>query len=774
MTIVRVSLLAGLISFASISVVSAAPVVLGLTSKHPLTEAQSGELLLNELRCNACHQRQSATALPERFAPDLTDVGGRISPEYLQRFIAAPSAAHRGTTMPDVLESLPAEQRQQAARALAQFLIARSGHKFEPAAMKDDRSAAGKELFHTVGCVACHGPRDEHAVDIEADQVVDLAHLAAKYSAASLRDFLFQPARVRASGRMPDMKLTPDEAQSIAGYLLGKAASPAAAFEPQKELIEQGKTLFAQYQCAACHKLPDLPAVAAVTKGPLNADRGCLTNAVGKTPNYHLSDSQIKAIRAALAAKPAKPDDQTEVALMLTTFNCIACHVRDSYGGIAENRNAYFQTNQPMMGDDARIPPPLTLAGAKLKPAWMKKVLYDAESVRPYMFTRMPQFGEPNLRGLPERLDRMDVVEEVEMNIPSGENENKKSSPSEKELRTAGRELLGDKGLSCVACHQFNGKASPNHQGIDLMTSYQRLKPSWFYRFVINPNVYRPRIVMPQAWPGGKAMQKTILAGDTKTQISAIWYYLSLGTSAQDPSGIRAVETKLQVTDAARTYRGRSTVAGYRGIAVGLPGGTSYAFNAETGSLSAIWRGEFIRVDRSGQGSGAFNPASRAIALPQDVSLTELTDEKTPWPLRPTMTKAAPVNPDPLYPKNHGYQFKGYYLDESSVPTFMYRLGDIEIEDRSTPEKTDAGVKLHRTLQFSASSPHTIWFRGLTGKIEAASKQQFKTADLQLTLPKGESLLRAMANDPNQWELLLKLEIPQGKSTAEFIYEPLK
>ena len=113
---------------------------------------------------------------------------------------------------------------------------------------------------------------------------------------------------------------------------------------------------------------------------------------------------------------------------------------------------------------------------------------------------------------------------------------------------------------------------------------------------------------MPVSWPGGKAALKTVLNGDTDRQIEAIWYFLSLGTSAPDPSGIRAVETKLFVTDATRTYRGRSSVAGYRGIAVGFPSKLSYAFNAQTGTLTAIWRGDFLRVDRSGQGSGAFQP----------------------------------------------------------------------------------------------------------------------------------------------------------------------
>lgn len=346
-------------------------------------------------------------------------------------------------------------------------------------------------------------------------------------------------------------------------------------------------------------------------------------------------------------------------------------------------------------------------------------------------------------------------------------------SGRERELRTAGRELLGDKALNCVACHTFNGKSS-NFKGIDLMLSYQRLQASWFYHYMRDPNAFRPRTVMPSAWPDGKAMQNTILNGSTDRQIEAIWYYLSLGTSAADPSGIRTIATKLTVTDATRTYRGRSSVAGYRGIAVGFPEKLSYAFNAETGTLSALWRGDFVGVDRGGQGSGAFHPAGKFVALAQDVSFFPLKDEKTPWPLRPVMTKEAPVNPDPLYPKNRGYQFKGYHLDDASIPTFLYLSGTIEIEDRSAPAAQGKNGGLLRQLTFNSPKAQTVWFRALTGKIEAESKQQFKTAELRLNIPPVPTVLRPNSADQNTTELLLKFDIPKGKSTRTLTYELLK
>jgi mono/diheme cytochrome c family protein len=751
---------------------SAAPVVPGLANKHPLSEPQIGELLIGELRCIACHGRKGAPAPLERIAPDLSDVGSRVAPDYLQRFISSPSASHSGTTMPDLLTAEPEDQRNKIAEAITQFLVARSPRKFQYEAKEE--ASEGKALFHSVGCIACHSPRDETGKEVTREGAVDLGHVSAKYSSLSLGEFLFQPLSVRPSGRMPDMKLTPVEAKAIASYFLGKADKKFAPLQTRDELVTLGKKYYQQLNCAACHKLGDIPAAAVV--GDLqdaNLERGCLAKMPGKAPHFNLSDDHIKAIRAALVKRPEPVSDKTQLATTLTAFNCIACHVRDKFGGASEERNLLFQSDAKNLGDDARIPPPLTLVGAKLQPVSLKQVLFDADSVRPYMFTRMPQYGEPNLRHLPDLFSRLDKVEEVKFSMPNSESPNKKERERAQEMREAGRKLLGNKSLNCVICHNFNGK-TPQYNGIELLTTTQRLQPSWFYHYLCNPNTFRPRTVMPTSWPDGQAVDKSVLNGDTHRQIEAIWYFLSLGTSAPNPSGVENIETKLFVTDATRTYRGRSSVAGYRGIAVGFPEKLSYAFNAETGTLSAIWRGDFVRVDRGGQGSGAFHPSSKHVQLAQDVSFYALPDEQTPWPLRPVMNKDQPVNPDPLYPKNRGYQFKGYYMDDASIPTFMYRSGDIEIEDRSTAQSGSEKGRLLRNLMFNAPKAQTLWFRALTGKVEAEAKQRFRTSELRLSIPPGHTLLRPAAFDKNVSELLLKLDIAKGQSKLSFTYELLK
>lgn len=768
---------------------AASPQIAGLQQKHPLKPAQVGALLINELRCAACHGSQADQAPPKAShlampaAPSLESVGERVSPSFLKRFILNPGKADPGTAMPSVLHDLPATKRQAVADDITAFLISLSDTPWKAQAIAPKDAESGKALYHRVGCVACHNPRSHGGKPSTLPGSVSLSHVAAKYSLPSLSKFLFEPHKVRPGGRMPDMRLKPQEAVLIASYLItstNDANGPTPEkhgrpTKPDEASIARGRTAFANQGCISCHPLASLNADAPRKLAPrwskLNPTRGCLDPKTTSTPRYDLDPDQADAIRAAIKAGDEEAEKPTQLAMTLTAFNCIACHSRDDYGGPGKERNDYFTTDEPNLGDHGRIPPTLTLLGAKLKTLWLQKVLYDGEAVRPHMHTRMPQFGEANIGHLPKLFKSLDKLP------PSTTKPLDPSEPGRNDRRTyrdAGSKLLGDQGLNCITCHNFNGLKSPGFKGMDLMTTFDRLEPAWFDAFLRSPLTMRPGIIMPNYWPEGKAVRTDILQGNTEQQIRALWYTLSLGRSAPTPRGIRREGTKLLVTDAARLYRGRSRVAGYRGIAVGLPGGLNYAFNAENGSLTALWRGEFVSVNWGGQGAGNFDPAARATQLAQDVGFYRLPSEQAPWPLRPVMTKEQPVNPDPLYPRNRGYQFLGYSLNDAG-PTLRYRSGDVEITDRSVATKKDGDVVMQRTLTFKAPKAETVWLRALTGLIESDG-QSHRVGKTTITLPKnpiiGRSITRAMSGKGlGGKELLLQLKLPAGESSLEVTYD---
>lgn len=698
-------------------------------------------------------------------APELMNVGSRLTPDFIKRFIAEPSSAHPGTTMPDMLGGESPEKRQEAAEAISAYLTSlHAGPAAQPVMeLAENPELAGGKLFHSVGCVACHSPRDEAGNEITSAGVVPLGHLEGKYLPGALAEFLHAPLKVRPSGRMPDMKLRREEAALLAAFIGGKPDAAQEKAVADVNLIEAGRRAFEQFNCTACHQ-PEASSPAGRAGPPLGGldlAGGCLSETPGSAPNFQLAAPQRDSIRQALANPRVDPPAADRIREHLTRLNCISCHVRDDFGGVSASLDGYFQSTEEALGNESRIPPPLTLVGAKLRPEWLRNVLHDGLVVRPYMTTRMPLFGSEGLAELADLFSGTDHLEPVEL---SGPDEN--IGP---EVRNAAHQLLGDTGLNCIACHNFNGKDSPGMKGLDVMTSYQRLQPAWFYQFMKNPAAFRPGIIMPSYWPDGIAVQTEILDGDADEHLKALWHFMSLGHSARDPSGLRVLPSILEATDGVMTYRGRSSVAGYRGVAVGFPEGIHYAFNAQNGAFSAIWKGGFVNVGWQGQGPGNFNPIGKSIHLSQDVGFLRTFDLTASWPPRPLTSEEQPVNPDPLYPRNHGYGFLGYSVDESSVPTLQYRCGPLVIDDKTIATSESS---LRRTFRISSPAKDTVWFRALTGTIESKSANSFKTPDLELTIDSGTAHLRAAA-DGSQ-ELLIELSLPEGESTVTLDYELLR
>lgn len=193
-------------------------------------DARGGLLLLGELNCVACHKLDGAEELGvvAKAAPILTHAGSRIRPEYIKKFLESPHTTDPGTTMPSLLEGLDASERSKTVEALTHFL-ASTGSLSETTSNKS-AAQRGRELFHQVGCVACHNPQFPEPITLASS--IPLDNLTDKYSVPSLTSFLMNPLEVRPSGRMPHMNLNEQEAREVASYLLpGIVAKANTAYE---------------------------------------------------------------------------------------------------------------------------------------------------------------------------------------------------------------------------------------------------------------------------------------------------------------------------------------------------------------------------------------------------------------------------------------------------------------------------------------------------------------------------------------------------------------
>lgn len=182
------------------------------------SDKSAGKILISQLGCTACHASDDATLSP-KTAPILDRVGSRVRLDHILGFVQSPRTSKTGTTMPDMLHASSDADRTAKAKAIASFLSTTGSVVDKPG--DTSALARGKELFHSIGCTACHSPRID-GVDLRATSV-PLGDLTSKYTLESLSKFLNNPMAVRPSGHMPRMVANYTEARDLACYLIGEA-----------------------------------------------------------------------------------------------------------------------------------------------------------------------------------------------------------------------------------------------------------------------------------------------------------------------------------------------------------------------------------------------------------------------------------------------------------------------------------------------------------------------------------------------------------------------
>lgn len=220
----------------------------------------AGNLLADSLGCAACHYDSRPEKNVGSFSgPDLSDVAGRVRHEHLVDFIASPHQTKPGTVMPDLWAGKTETERREAASAIVQFLVS---DRPEPLESVGDQSSAerGQNLYHQIGCVACHTPfrhvdgRPMEPADVVAGSV-PLGDLKSKYTLESLTKFLADPLAVRAHGRMPKLAADAAEARDLATYLLKDLV-----------VVESNETLRRRVYRGTWDRLPDFETLTAVAE----------------------------------------------------------------------------------------------------------------------------------------------------------------------------------------------------------------------------------------------------------------------------------------------------------------------------------------------------------------------------------------------------------------------------------------------------------------------------------------------------------------------------
>lgn len=506
-------------------------------------QAREGQFLIAQLRCTKCHLASGVDAkagMPELAmdAPDLTDVGARLSQNWLAAWIQDPRALRPDAHMPRVVKDV------QSAADVAAYL---SSLGSPSTAGANGNAEAGGRLYANLDCIACHT-----TPDAPADDPTRVPHnlVAAKFTAASLKAFLLKPTAHYAWSPMPDFHLSDAEAEDLTAFLRtgGKPVTPALPGD-----VGRGKQLVASAGCLNCHTLgsetakraaPALDSLASDTLG-----RGCLgadTTSRGRAPDFALQSDQRAAIatflstdRTALTRTCAPEFAERQI----TAMRCTACHARDGNESLlAQALDAQVQAlrqkypNPPPAPGELlaaeQKPPMLTYAGGKLRPDWMEQFIGGKITYKPRYFLRAR---------MPASAARAKLLA---AGIAQGEGCPPALPPNPKpdaNLAEAGRKLAGkvpNVGFSCTQCHAaadvppFAAFEAPS---INFKYVAERLRHDYYFRWMHDPLRIDPASKMPRFDDAEGKTGLPAFGNDAKQQFEAIWQYLLEGESIRPP-----------------------------------------------------------------------------------------------------------------------------------------------------------------------------------------------------------------------------------------------
>ncbi len=490
-----------------------------------------GHQLFVDRRCALCHEPQarrvgeSAYAELDAPGPDLRQVGARAKRPWIAAWLQDPRRFRKDATMPRM--HLASDQE---AHDMAAYLGSLGAPVAAPEPTAEQRTD-GARRFLELGCVACHTGVGEGLGDAALGDRIDLSFVPQKWHAAGLVAYLQDPRRNHAHVRMPDFRLTADDAAALAAHLL---AAPAEALPDAVGDVERGRRLVQQRDCLACHALDVPPAQERVTKrlGHLDAQAGCLADApgkagkAGKAPDHGLSDEQRAALRAFLPLAEEAPFRRAPldfVARHRPAERCTACHGLDGEPSTWARWATAAGATVPLPHEQdplAQGIPALSWVGEKLQPSWLKRfVLGEEKSPRPWLTARMPVFhqhGDAIVQGL---------VRE------HGYAQDEPRTAADAQLAIHGDRLVQmGTGFGCVQCHALGDKPAVQvfeRAGIELLTARARLRHEYYSRWLLDPPRIDPDARMTKyADDKGRTAFTDVLGGDAAKQFEAIWQFL--------------------------------------------------------------------------------------------------------------------------------------------------------------------------------------------------------------------------------------------------------
>jgi cytochrome c1 len=398
-------------------------------SAKPSSDPAAGASLYGESFCASCHAVQNAAGnvVGGDVGPELTRVGSKVKPEWLQAWIRNPRTYDPPTAMPHY------RFNDSQVATLSGFLLAKadsdllSNVHLEPATPQ--QIAHGKRLVSDYGCASCHeiagikkpenfAPELSRIGSKPVTQLIFLPgmqHDLPDYIAGKIK----QPRAFSPGLKMPQYTLAPAQIDALTTALLSLndrsytlPPSLSVPATPDSDYQPAGKAgkLMADLACFSCHRInghggdmaPDLTwegsSVQREWLVQFLKNPGTLRPAlIRRMPRFNFSDSEANELADYMLTvyqSPAVDRDSMPLSgysqgqielgrqLFYGKYSCQGCHIVDS------------------KTDKGYIGPTLTHVGSRLTAAWVYQWMKNPQSLRPGTIEPNRAMSEEDARAL--------------------------------------------------------------------------------------------------------------------------------------------------------------------------------------------------------------------------------------------------------------------------------------------------------------------------------------------------------------------------------------
>jgi mono/diheme cytochrome c family protein len=499
-----------------------------------------GRELLARFNCIGCHQLEGI-ARPEMLGPDLTNVGTKVSREWIYKWLKEPRTItdKDGNVVVDGVEnedeprmphfSLSEEELDDLSAFLSvQKRMTIPPAKFDPRVLaawskKPDTVDQGELRFRQMFCTTCHAiavTRAGETTLIGGDIGPELSKVGSKVNTDWLVAWLRNPEGYLPHTRMPKYGWSDEDLYKVTRYIEEKLTDPSLLSDvphlgtPTEAEIQQGKRLFMQKGCSSCHVIegiptptefgPDLSKIGGKTISQLEFGKSKIprnliayikakvtdphsVNPAARMPQFHFTPDELDAITTALLSMTGEPPtpawDQLRVPVSHAEF-----HPAGEFGEVFHRYKCY--ACHKFNGYGGTLAPDLSFEGSRAQRAWLIAFLKNPQTLRPILTFRMPQFNMTDQEA-GVIADYLGTTMQSP-NVKPGAANKDEYTP---ELAKLGKELYEVK-YQCQSCHTIG--SSGGYVGPSLNNAGNWLRPQWIEAWLRNPQALDPQTIDPR------------------------------------------------------------------------------------------------------------------------------------------------------------------------------------------------------------------------------------------------------------------------------------